>query len=252
MNRPGVLHVGKGLELRDSLYKRLVVFDGGNPYDVRRHALKDGNELLQVVNLVGQEGEGHVPPVKLHLWGDELFQLCQGFSQHVLPDVALHHVVHIVNHLGDFPQGGLVIVAVDGVVGQLLRSHLGTAEAGDVQDDKDLLHHPAVLRRTDAVMPRDDLDLFIDEGTEREAFELPPLFDVVSELLLGLVLHNPGVDVLFPDVGQLNLGDDQAVAHVRYYFVADFVSCRLFCHLSSLHSHSFRVSFSVLSISSDS
>ena len=229
----------------------------GNAQHIGAERTQNLHKLVQIAELVRQEGERDVLPVELHLRGQQLLKLGHRLADDVLANVAFQHIVHIVDHLGNFLQGGLVIKAADGVVRQLLCGHLRAPQAGGVQNDKKLRQHTAVLCRTDAVVAGDNLDFAVDERAEREAFKLAPLFDVVGKLLLHLGLHNASVDVLLAEVGQLYFGNDQTGTHIGDRFIlygcaADLVFSRCFCHRSSLPNHSFNACLAFLSYKGDS
>ena len=87
----------------------------------------------------------------------------------------------------------------------------------------------------------DDFQLAIHQNKKRQAFQLSSLLDISGQLILHLVFHYPGVDVLLLNLIQRNLGDHQAGTHIIDYFASfDLLDAfaLFFCHSFSLLSHS--------------
>ena len=63
----GVLDVGKLLILRDGFDEFLVLVNIGNAQHIGAEGTQNLHKLVQIAELVRQEGERDVLPVKLHL-----------------------------------------------------------------------------------------------------------------------------------------------------------------------------------------
>lgn len=143
--------------------------------------------------------------------------------------------------MANLAQRGLVIKAGNSIVGQLLRGDLGAGQTAHVDNGNQFLDAGGA-GTLDAVMSGDNLQPAIGQNKERQALQLAALLDVLRQLVLHLVLHNAGVDVLLFHEVDVHLGDNKARTHVIDYFV---VFTLFSCHCFSFLSHSVSVSFSL-------
>src|SRR5699024_8765522 len=139
-----------------------------------------------------------------------------------------------------------VIEAADGVVGQLLRCDLAARESAHIDDGDKLLHTggPCAL---DAVVAGHDLEASILLCQEGQTLKLATVLDIRRELVMHLLLHDAGIDVLLSHLIELYLCDDEASPHIVDFFISYCRCALLSCHFFSLLSHSDSVAFSSLS-----